>query len=157
MTAQVRDRDHGYKALMKRLKASQPTRGTVGIHEAEGAAEEEGGATVLDIANFMEFGTEHIPPRSFIGDYADENLDKNRGRMRLLAKAVISGKVPDFDQGMDRFGLLIVSEIQARIRDGIAPDLQQATIDAKGSSTPLIGKSGQLWTSIRHQILKGTE
>ena len=155
MAGHIKDHDRGYNALKERLaKATEPIHGTIGIHEAEGSAAEEDGTTVLDVAHFMEFGTDSIPPRSFVGDYSDENIDKNRERLRKIGKAVVKGTLPSMEIGMNRIGLLLVSEMQARIRSGIAPELSPATVERKGSSTPLID-TGQLWTSIRHKVTKG--
>lgn len=158
--------DHGYEALLKRMRtAAAGARMTVGIHEAEGAQPAEGDdeATLLDIAAYNEFGgppTEakpngNPPRRSFIADWADENIDEHREDLRKSAKAVLKGTLPSIENGLDRLGLRFVGEVQQRIKAGIEPENADSTIARKGSSTPLIGKTSQLFTSITHQVTSG--
>lgn len=156
MNARIRDTDNGYKALLARLlKASKGTTLTVGVHEAEGAEIDEGGdATVLDVATFNEFGTESIPRRSFIADWADENADQHREMIRKSMAAVAKGQLPSVEVALERLGLQFVGEVQRRIKAGISPDNAPETIAAKGSSLPLVD-SGQLFTSITSQVTDG--
>jgi hypothetical protein len=160
MAGRVTDRDRGAKALMKRLRDRGKQRLTVGLHEAEGEAPHEGGddgseLTVLDVGLMHEFGGDPGPPRrSFIVDWADKNTAEHQDQLRRIARAVVTGELPSIENGLERFGLRAVGEVQARIKAGIEPPLDEATIDRKGSSTPLIDK-GQLWTSIRHRLEKG--
>ena len=147
----VTDIDHGAKALLKRL--TERARVTVGVHEDEGSEDHSGGGgTIAEVMGRHEIGL-GVPRRSFIADYVDENRDELRGKLRTIGKAVIEGKVESVDQAIDRFGLLQVGEVQRRIRAGIDPPLEQATIDAKGSDTPLID-TGEGWSSVRHKVEK---
>lgn len=152
MTSSVRERDNGHRALLARLEAPKGTV-TVGIHEAEGGAAAEGGGelTVLDVANLNEFGTTRIPARSFIGAWFDETFDRNQEDVRKSSEAVIKGELPSMRVALERLGLKFVGDVQTRIKAGIDPPNAESTIAAKGSSTPLID-TGQLWTSIRHQV-----
>jgi hypothetical protein len=160
MAGRVTDRDRGAQALMKRLRHRGKQRLTVGLHEAEGEAPhegEDGGGelTVLDVGLMHEFGGDPGPPRrSFIAEWADESAADHQELLRRIARAVVRGELPSIENGLERFGLRAVGEVQARIKSGIEPPLDGATIDRKGSSTPLIDK-GQLWTSIRHKLEKG--
>lgn len=155
----IKDTDHGAKALIERLRKAEAESLTltVGVHEAEGSAEAEGGegATVLEVATWNEFGTVDSEARSFIAAWVDENVDRIKSDMRAVAKAVVTGKIPSLEVGFDRLGLLYVAEIQARIKAGIAPENRPSTVEKKGSSTPLID-TGQLWTSILHQLKKAS-
>jgi hypothetical protein len=163
VSASIKDIDKGYKKLMSRVSEAVNTPGflTVGLHEAEGErahqthtnskGEEVEEVTMLDVGLFHEFGTIDIPRRSFIADWADENKSNHEEQLRKMAKAVIAGKVPNFETAFHRLGSLYVGEIQKRIADGIAPALAQSTIDRKGSSVPLID-TGQLRSSIRYRI-----
>lgn len=154
MPSGIRDRDRGYKALMKRMHSAGASQSiaTVGIHEAEGN-QPEGDVTLADIAAFAEFGTVTEPRRSFIVDWADENEQNHKQELRKIARAIVTGEIGSIELGLERFGLRAVGEIQKRIRDGIPPELAQSTIDAKGSSTPLIDQ-GTLWQSIRHKVAR---
>lgn len=144
---------------IKRIQKDKPTEKqlaasvvTVGIHAAEGGAshaaegEESSTATVADVASYHEFGL-GVPQRSFIRGWADENEKVNKQRLSDIAKAVMSARISSPRMGLTRFGLLAVAEIQQRMAEGIPPALDEATVKAKGSSTPLID-TGQLRSSI---------
>lgn len=146
----VKDTDRGYAALVRRLTTAGEPTVSVGIHEAEGSASEEGGATVAEIGSYHEFGL-GVPQRSFIRDWFDENEEANKERIRKLAKAVAEGKIPSAEMALERFGLYAVGSIQSRIADGIEPELAEETIRRKGSSTPLID-TGTLRSSITHKV-----
>lgn len=147
----ITDRDKGAKALMKRLQAAaERSRVTVGVHEEDGSAKHSGSdATIAEVMSFHELGL-GVPRRSFIADWFDEDEEKNKAAFRKIGAGVFAGKFTP-EQGLDRFGVYAVGQIQKRIRDGIEPELADATVDAKGSSTPLID-TGEGWSSIRHKV-----
>jgi hypothetical protein len=149
----VTDKDNGYEALVARIaEARERATVTIGVHQAEGSAPEgEGGATVLDVALFAEFGTTTEPARPFVSGWADENEEANKERLRLIGKRVVSGRIKSTEIGLSLFGLLGVAEVQRRIQGGIAPENADSTIEAKGSSTPLID-TGQLLTSVTFKV-----
>ena len=148
----VKERDNGHRALRKRLEAAKRAV-TVGIHEAEGSDAAEGSEelTVLDVAYFAEFGTENAPRRSFITDWADEAEEANKEALRRSAQAVVNGSLPSVHNALDRVGQKFVGDVQARVKAGIDPPNAEGTVEKKGSSTPLID-TGQLWTSVRHEV-----
>lgn len=156
--SKVTSTDNGLKALLAALDSHDLT---VGIHEAEGSqASGDGDATIAEIGYFHEYGTEtadggeHVPERSFLRDYVDENEAKNNGRLtKLFQKVVASQGKFTAQTALNQFGLLAVGEIQKRISEGIPPDLDQTTIDRKGSSVPLID-TGLLRSSITHKVEK---
>jgi hypothetical protein len=111
------------------------------------------GITVLDVANWMEFGTATVPARSFIRAWFDENKERANRTLVALLWSVIDGKLTKA-QMLAVLGLRFVAQIQLRISDGIPPPLKQATIDRKGSSVPLIS-TGQLRSSITHRVYEG--
>jgi len=148
----VKERDNGHRALVRRLQDAKGAV-TVGIHEPEGSEAAEGGdeLTVIDVANFAEFGTENAPRRSIITDWADEAEEANKEALRRSAQAVVTGELPSVHNALDRVGQKFVGDVQARIRAGIEPPNAESTVEKKGSSTPLI-ETGQLWTSVRHEV-----
>lgn len=156
MTVKVKDR--GYDALIKRLAKVPPVQVSVGIHETEGdqtheaEGESESDLAIAELGEIHELGL-GVPQRSFIGGWVDENETENEARLRKLGEAVVMGKLRSPEQAMDRFGLFAVGSIQERIADGIAPDNTDATVAAKGSSTPLIA-SGQLRAAITYKVQK---
>lgn len=152
MAGKFTDRDKGYAAMLKRIKSGATV--TVGVHEAEGAMVAHGGeASVAEIGSFHEFGLGHNPRRSFIADWSDENKSRHEGELRKIAGAVLKGKVPSAEKGLERFGVLAKGQVQTRIRDGIEPPLDPKTIERKGSSTPLID-TGVLRSSIEFEVKK---
>jgi hypothetical protein len=149
----VKVTDKGANALLKRMHdARAPRAVTVGVHAEEGAAP-HGETTLLDVAAFHEFGTEDVPRRSFVADWADENEQKNVTRLSEIGAAIVSGKVPSVEVGLARFGVLAVADVQRRMVAGIAPPLAEATIEQKGSSTPLVD-TGQLKSAITFRVEK---
>ena len=168
----VKDKDRGYKKMLKRVLAQEPREVSVGIfdNEASQIHEEprrfigpmpEGTPdtapvvrgkqlTVGEIAEFHEFGLGNNPERSFIRAWVDANPGKIRTAMTRLLESVIKGKRTK-EQAMNSFGQWAVGQIQKRIASGIAPPLSQVTILRKGSSIPLID-TGQLRASITYQV-----
>jgi hypothetical protein len=152
--ARIKDIDKGYKALMAEIH-KRGIQLSVGVHEAEGSDEHSGDLTILDIATIHEFGLGNSPERSFIRGWADEKTDEHRTTLGQLGTAVLERKLT-IELALERFGVLAVAQVQDRIRSGIEPELEQATIARKGSSTPLID-SGQLRSSISYEVkVKGS-
>ncbi len=154
----ITDRDNGY-AQMRRATASLNGRTIrVGVLEADGAEQHEGtaGATVLDVATWNEFGTKdkdgnvHVPARSFIRAFADQDRDEARAVLKKLAQLVIQGKLGE-EQALEQFGAWAVGKIQARIANGVPPPNADSTVQRKGSSTPLVD-TGQLRSSITFEV-----
>lgn len=155
--ASFKDKDRGYKRRVKDILGLKPTSITVGIHAEEGSQiheqknhDERTTTTVLDIGTIHEFGLGNCPERSFIRGWADENKGKNEQTIRTMMKSVAQGK-RTMNDAADIIGFRFVGDIQKRIKAGIPPGLKQATIDRKGSSTPLID-TGQLRSSILHKV-----
>jgi hypothetical protein len=133
----IRDRkDPKYDRIIREFSAVRNAHITVGVHAAEGAAS-DGGATVADIAEWNEFGTDRIPSRSFIGSWFDER----EKRFPAAIKAEIEGAVRRGTSVTEAFQTLAVTfqaDVQRRIAQGIEPANTDSTIKRKGSSTPLI-------------------
>jgi hypothetical protein len=62
-------------------------------------------------------------------------------------RQVVAGKLP-VEKAMARIALAFEGSVKQRIARGIAPPLSPVTIEAKGSSKPLIDR-GQLRAAIR--------
>jgi hypothetical protein len=153
--------DKGYDAFIKKTKAmAKPLSLTVGVHAGPGSAAKEvpegakpSPVTVLDVAQWMEFGTATIPARSFIRAWADENRAECQVQIAAAMRAVMRGSISQ-TQAMELLGLKFVGSIQARIANNIPPPLAQSTIDRKGSSVALID-TGQLRSAITSQVKGG--
>lgn len=111
--------------------------------------------TMAEIANEHEFGL-GVPERSWLRAWVDENQPMIQNDLRRAAMRIIEGKLT-IQQAADLLGTKYVASIQTRIANGIAPANAPATIERKGSSTPLID-TGQFRSSITYimeQLLTG--
>ena len=143
----VRDVDHGASALLRRF--NRRVRIRIGVMGSDAASAKKGdgssGLTVADVATFHEFGL-GVPKRSFIRDWVDEDSEENHRLLRRMADDVARGR-GTISRAADRVALVMQAGMQERITDGIAPPLDPATVERKGSTTPLID-TGQLRSSI---------
>lgn len=159
--ATVSDKDFGFKKIMAEVKKmEQKPFVKVGVQGADAAATKQvrnadgtitavNGITVVEIANFHEYGL-GVPERSFIRATLDENRQKYVAMVNDLTNEIWSGRLQTFP-ALGILGQKIVSDMKLRITNGIPPPLAQATIDKKKSSKPLID-TGQLWQSITYVI-----
>jgi hypothetical protein len=117
--------------------------------------DDEGDATIVDIATFQEFGTVAIPSRPMVR----HTFDEERGDL----EAFIEREIDDVMQGKqsakrayDRIGLKGVALLQQTITkaDDWAEPLEQATIDKKGSTKPLID-TGRMRASVTYAVRHG--
>ena len=142
------------KAFLKRVEElKQKPHVDIGLPESVGSKSangSDGKLTVAEVGTFHEFGTEHVPQRSFLRANDEENREKYKKFMDELRDKIIFGMMPA-KQALGLLGEVIQKDIKARIVSGIAPALKQSTIDRKGSSTPLID-TGQMINSIRYQV-----
>lgn len=152
--AHVTSSDHGAHAMVERVKKlGEGVELRVGV--LEGDADHGEGLTVGELAAIHEFGAPeaNIPPRSFIRAWYDEELEQNKAAFREVMRQALTegGFEGRAERAFARLGALFVARIQARIIEGIDPELKKATIDAKGSSTPLID-TGVLKSSITFEV-----
>ena len=156
MRGNVRDIDHGYRALMNRVRRLGKPQISVGLHAKEGdvmhkaePGEHAQPVTVLAVGTWAEFGLGQ-PERSWLRAWYDGARSAAFADIRKMMALVLAGKIP-LDQAMNKLGLRFVGQIQHRIAQGIAPPNAPATIKRKGSSTPLIN-TGQFRSSITHAV-----
>lgn len=152
MAVEIKDVDHGYEALRRRVFGFGDPKLSVGILEGQGGEEAKGssGATLLEIAIDNEFGTDRIPARSFVRAWFDESKAEIKAQLRNVMIGIIKGKLTK-EQALERVGLWAAGQMQARIARGIAPPNAEATVRQKGSSTPLIA-TGQLRGAISYKV-----
>lgn len=147
----VKDVDKGYKDLLARLHAIKKVEVTIGVHEAAGASTyTTSGVSVLQVANWNEFGTENIPARPFIGGWFDAHKKDNDGIVIKAGEKVAKGQLSAEKFG-DYIGVQLKAEAQANIAMGVPPPNAPSTIARKGSSTPLID-TGLLRSSIDYKV-----
>lgn len=122
----------------------------------------DGDVTNVMVATIQEFGTldGHIPERSFIRAWVDENNAAIRERMRRLAVRVHDGEITQVE-AMGLLGAWASAQIVERMRRGLSPGLEESTKARRAapdpshtgprSIKPLIDTS-QLVQSIDHEV-----
>lgn len=146
--SKVKDVDRGYKDLLERAKMHGVIK--VGILTADADKAYDDAVTVLQVAMWNEFGTEHIPERSFLRAWFDENESKCREAVKRMASSVLAGKYKP-EQALQLVAQRFVGEIQKRMAQGVPPPNAASTIARKGSDKPLID-TGQLRSSISYVV-----
>lgn len=82
-----------------------------------------------------------IPERSFLRTGHDENIDRIIKQTERAIGQVIAGKM-SADDMLDLYGKQMATAIKKKIRDISSPPNSSVTIDAKGSSNPLVDTEG---------------
>lgn len=146
-SVEIEDKDLGMDELMREIQrdASQVD---IGIH-----ADEDQQLIVIAAAN--EFGTEHIPARSFIRSTVDENGQRYAQAAEGLLGRMVDGEISKF-QALELMGQLIEADIKKKIVALHEPPNAPATIRRKGSDNPLID-TGNMLQSIRYVIKTESE
>lgn len=150
MPSRVVDKDNGAKVLMRNASKVRRSSLKVGIVGGDGDKRYQGGATLAEVATWMEFGTINCPERSFIRAYVDLHEQEIKGFLDRAVKRDLS-RERDMLVSLDLIGQQVVGGIKERIADGIAPALSEETVERKGSTTPLID-TGQLRGSISYVV-----
>lgn len=167
---------HADKRTWDELKAgliSAKPRVRVGVlsdetHQAE--QPNQAPISMIELAAIHEFGAPaaNIPERSFIR----ATLNNKRQEINKSIENFVGGAVRELlkrdyvsryeidvaaRQALEKLGMRVVSLMRATIRkrETVGPEPQEnkpATIEAKGSSTPLVGKSAQLINAISYVV-----
>jgi hypothetical protein len=149
----VADIDHGWGALGQALQslAGDP-HVLVGVQGSKAEASHGDGVTTAQVASYNEFGTGHIPARSFIRATIDIHEHALQTLATKLGQGVLAGKLAA-PQALGLLGEHALGLMITRIHDHIAPENAPSTIARKGSSTPLIAHSGLLKNSLTTQVV----
>jgi len=140
--------DQGWDEIKQRVESLKGRSVRVGILSSQ--QHESGSGDVLEIAIANEFGTEHIPERSFIRAPYDQNQQVLSQRKGQLIRGVERGKL-DAERALAILGELHVDQIQTymeRLRD---PSNAESTEEQKGSSNPLID-TGHTRRSVNYEV-----
>lgn len=106
--------------------------------------------TIVELAGIHEFGTGHIPERSFLRASIVQNQAKYGKYLESKLKPLLSQQLTPtvFKQGL---GLLASTDVQNYIAQGRFAPLSPETIKRKRSSRPLID-TGRLRQSVTYQV-----
>jgi phage gpG-like protein len=156
MAGEVKVNDSRLRSFRKRIAPMQKGISvTVGVQGKEAESEYEDGTPTVVVAAVHEFGSTdgRIPSRSYLRSTYDENRRKYEQQITKGARETAGGKTTA-KQTMFKAGETLRRDIISKIKAGIPPPLSQRTIDAKGSSVPLID-TGQLVASITSIVHEG--
>lgn len=119
--------------------------------QADAGKDPATGADLLDIAIYNEFGTETIPPRPFIRDFAEKNGKVLGQAMDRVATAVQEGRM-GVDAALDQLGAFAEKHQKAHLQQSKkwAEPNAPSTVQRKGSDVPLID-DGLMVSAIRYQ------
>ena len=102
--------------------------------------------TLGQLGLIHEFGTEHIPPRPFLGPAIENNRASISALNRELLLKIIHGDL-EKRVALGRLGAHGQRLVQEQIRATYLPPLAPETIKRKGSSHPLID-TGQMMDNV---------
>lgn len=133
----------------------------VGLPESKFSKKKKGSdgpASLGEVAVYNEFGTKTIPERSFIRATYDEKVKDWRAKGKKLITKVFMGE-ETVSSSTGKMGEVIKSDIQAKIRSGIAPKNRPSTLKRKedkraaGNTEPVktLIDTGQLVQSITYE------
>lgn len=127
----------------------------VGVLSSKGGDAKEGEFTLVELAAVHEFGTEdgHVPERAPIRTTFYVRCKQELVDMQFkLAKQIVSGGM-DPRRAMGILGSWGANAVKKTITDGdgLPPPLAQSTIDAKGSSRPLVD-TGMLKAAYTYEV-----
>ncbi|AMG45522.1 hypothetical protein AL520_14515 [Achromobacter xylosoxidans] len=146
----VKSIDKGLDEHVRLARAINGRGVKVGIQAGAGK-DPQSGADLLDIAIHNEFGTEHIPARPFVRDFAEKNGDVLGQAMDRMAAAVQDGNMP-VDTALDQLGTFAEKHQKAHVQQSKkwAEPNAPATVKKKGSDVPLID-DGLMVGAIRYE------
>jgi len=147
----VKDRDRGWNEIRKQLRELDGATIKVGLQAGDPGGGGPSGATIAEIGFYNEFGTRRIPERSFIRSTADEK----RGWRDITTKLYQSvlDRVRPAKTALELLGTMAQDDIKRKITTLRTPPNSPRTVEAKGSSNPLID-TGLMRASIRFVIGK---
>ena len=116
-----------------------------------GAAADEDGVDIANIAMWNELGTSRSPARPFMRKSVDENKDKIKAMCARQLKRLAQGA--SAEDILEKIGVFQKGLIQRKIVDGTFEPNAASTIRKKGSSRPLID-TGRMRQSVNFIILR---
>lgn len=144
----IREKDHGAAKLVWNMKKRIHFRvGLVG--PAAAAKHPKAKMTIAELGVIHEFGTSHIPQRSFIRAAIDENIDAIVDHHRRIAGDNFRGAT--LISSSHKFGRWLVAQIVDRINSNIPPPLSPLTVARKGHDLALVD-TGVMRESITYEV-----
>ncbi len=157
MTGKLKLDDRKWKKLLATIGGVDRAHVKVGVLGDQGGdapAGEDGDLTLVDIARLHEYGDPEsgLEERSFVRRTMIEQAAKIGAFQGKLCGLLLQGKL-NITRALELLGAMAAGEVKLTITSGsVTPALAQSTIDAKGSSKPLIDTS-QLVNNISFQVV----
>lgn len=136
----------GVGALKDRVK----TPGTVDAGIIDAGKHSSGDITVAGIGYAHEYGTATLPERSFMRSTIQAKKKEIIALQKKLLKQIVNGTMK-VEDGLGLLGEFMSDAISQKIVSISSPPNTPETIEAKGSSNPLIDTS-QLKNSITYEV-----
>lgn len=148
-----------YIKSLTKMKYKQKTQPTIKVGFPAGKVSQKypGGTSVIDVAVWNNFGTDTIPERPFMSLSRGIMLNETKKMRQSLLKvwvescATNSFDKDEFLKAMDRIGAKSSAIMKRVITELSEPPNAPSTIEAKGSSNPLID-TGLMRSSVTWQV-----
>lgn len=126
---------------------------TIGVHENAGQYED--GTSVVQVALWNEFGTEHIPERSFFRSTLDKHEDQiNSWRKEAIEKIIDGKETPE--HALESIGFKIRELIKNTILSNVPPpnaDSTAAHKRAEGVPVRTLVETNLLLRSVEYHVV----
>lgn len=136
----------GIEGILKRIK----TPGTVDVGIIDAGRHDDSERTVAQIAFDNEFGTEINPERSFMRSTMQEKRQQIIKLQKSLLKKISNGSIK-VEVALGLVGEFTADLIRRKIVSLKSPPNAPSTIEAKGSSNPLVD-SGQMKNAVTYEV-----
>jgi len=167
----ITDRDMGWSDLVKGIASLQDAAVYVGIRQENGDKGHTPGepATIATIATVHEFGSEHVPERSFLRSTVDENEKRYSEALSVGILAVASGET-SAKKALEVVGAMAARDVKMGIRRGTHSEwrplsekyLKRKTTSkytgrtkGKGTKSTILIDTGRMVNSIDYQVSIG--
>ena len=133
----------GYGNALKKLLKNQEV--------VAGLPKGKADSSIIERGVSNEFGMKNIPARSFVRVPIINGKDDFFKLAKMEAKKLFELKTTS-DKSLSILGILMSDKMKASFQDNNWAPNAESTIKAKGSSSPLIGKTGQLKISPTYEV-----
>lgn len=142
---EVTEHDAKLKRLIASIQSANGQVVDVGLLEGKSTA-----GQIAQYGFFNEYGTRHIPSRSFMRSTFDKHRRKYEQLMQKGYDQALAGVIP-LRRALTVLGVVAMGDIKLTITNLRSPRNAPATIRKKGSSNPLID-TGTMRNAVSYEI-----
>lgn len=145
--------DKGLREILKLVTDSGRLVARVGVLDPQASQVHplRNDITIGEVAVINEFGTEHVPRRSYLKRTVQHRREEIRTAMGSMAARIVEGAKPRAE--LQNFGRRFVGEVKHTIESDVPPPNAPMTIKEKGHDHTLI-HTLTLLESISHDVVK---